>query len=146
MKNKHIQYGAVAIALVAASAYLYQQQTEEVPLSKQYTKLERTGDECDLIAAKAAMNLPEALPFQKMEKAARQSRVLQTCMNDRGYIENPEWVKFATPIAQQMAKSKQISANEAYETLRREKLKTFAEIKGEPPYWVLSQPAQQTTQ
>jgi hypothetical protein len=142
--SKLMRVGVPVVMLVLVLAYVYQQQSE-VELPKGYTDLERVGDECDLIAAKAAMNLPEALPFQKLEKAARQSKVLQTCMNDRGYIENPAWVKFAEPITQQQAKDKKISVNEAYETLRREKLKTFASIKGEPPYWILAQPAQNTT-
>jgi hypothetical protein len=128
---------AVVVVLVLLGAYFYQQQLQS-DLPKTHTALEVTGDECDLIAEKAAMNLPEALPFQKLEKAARQSRVLQICMNDRGYIENPAWVKFAQPIAQQQAKAQQISENEAYETLRRVKVKAFVSAKNEPPYWMLA--------
>jgi hypothetical protein len=143
MKNKHIQYGVFAIIVLIVAAYFYQQQSD-VPLTRGYTDLERTGDECDLIAAKAAMKLPEALPFQKLEKAARQTRVLETCMHDRGYIENPDWDKFAAPIAQLNAKNRQISENEAFETLRREKVKTFAITKGEPSYWML-RPSEQHT-
>lgn len=138
MKNKHIQYGALAVIVLIAMAYFYQKQSE-VPPPRQYTTLERVGDECDLIAAKAAMRLPDTLPFQRMEKEARQARVLETCMNDRGYIQNPDWKKFAEPIAKRNAESKQISVNEAYEALRREKLKTFNVIKGEPPYWISAQ-------
>jgi hypothetical protein len=130
-------YAVAAVVLLLIGAYFYQQQSKP-DLPKKPTALEVTGDECDLIAEKAAMNLPEALPFQKLEKAARQSRVLQICMNDRGYIENPAWVKFAQPIAQQQAKAQQISENEAYETLRRDKVKTFTSIKNEPSYWVLA--------
>jgi hypothetical protein len=133
--SKLIRIAIPLVVLVLVVVYVYQQQSE-VELPKHYTDLERVGDECDLIAAKAAMNLPEVLPFQKLEKAARQSHVLQTCMNDRGYIENPAWKKFAEPIAQQQAHDRQISVDEAYETLRREKVVAFSPIKGEPPYWI----------
>lgn len=104
------------------------------------TALERTGDECDLIAEKAAMALPEALPFQKLEKQARTARVLQTCMNDRGYVENPAWVKYAEPIVAKQAKAAQISNNEAYETLRRTEMKVFAASTSAPSYWIPAKP------
>jgi hypothetical protein len=133
--NKLMWIAIPVVVLILVAVYVYQQQSE-VELPKRYTDLERVGDECDLIATKAAMNLPEALPFQKLEKAARQSRVLQTCMNDRGYIENPAWKKFAEPIAKQKANDQQISVDEAYETLRRVKVMAFSPIKGEPPYWI----------
>lgn len=116
---------------------MYMDANEDAKAPRTLTALERVGDECELIAEKAAMALPEALPFQKLEKAARKSRVLQTCMNDRGYIENPAWVKYAQPIAAKTAKAENISVSEAYETLRRNKLKTFYEPDPKTPlYWI----------
>lgn len=134
--NNKITVGVAVAVVLGLGAYFYM-DASEVKAPRALTALERVGDECELIAEKAAMALPEALPFQKLEKAARQSRVLQTCMNDRGYVENPAWVKYADPIAAKTAKVENISLNEAYETLRRNKLKTFYEPDPKTPlYWI----------
>jgi hypothetical protein len=82
------------------------------------------------------MHLPEILPFQKMEKAARQSRVLVQCMNDHGYSENPKWVQYAEPIVAKEAKAAGISMNEAMETLKRRERLNFAGTPGQPQYWI----------
>jgi len=90
-------------------------------------------NQCDLIASKAAAALPEVLPFQQLEKAARQSRVLDRCMQDRGYQENPAWVAAANKKAQRLAHEQGVSEAEAYETLRRQ-----AMLQAEPQaigYW-----------
>jgi hypothetical protein len=102
------------------------------------TALEKTGDECTFISEKAAIQLPEALPFQKLEKAARKARVLNTCMQDRGYKENPLWVKNAKPIAQKNAESQLISYDEAYEMLRRQAMYLFKETPAENSYWIIA--------
>lgn len=134
--NNKIIWGIPVALLLGVGVYLYM-ETSEVEAPRALTALERVGDECELIAEKAAMALPEALPFQKLEKAARQSKVLQTCMNDRGYVENPAWVKYAEPIAAKTAKAENISVDEAYETFRRNKLKTFYEPDPKTPlYWM----------
>jgi len=65
--NSKMMYGVAIVILLGVSAYLYMDVTEpEAPRS--LTALERVGDECELIAEKAAMALPEVLPFQKLEK------------------------------------------------------------------------------
>lgn len=129
-------YGVAIAILLGVGVYFYM-DANEVEAPSTLTALERVGNECELIAEKAAMALPDALPFQKLEKAARQSRVLQTCMNDRGYVENPAWVKYAEPIAAKTAKAENISVDEAYEMLRRGKLKTFYEPDAKTPlYWI----------
>ena len=112
-------------------------KTEKLP--QQISALEKIGNECDLIAEKAAMHLPEALPFQQLEKAGRRARVLDDCMHDRAYIENPAWAKFAQPLAQKNAQIQHISDNEAYENLRRKDMLKFKAIKNEPLYWVMPQ-------
>lgn len=135
--NKKIIWGIAVALLLGVGVYLYMMDASEVEAPRALTALERVGDECELIAEKAAMALPEALPFQKLEKAARQSKVLQNCMNDRGYVENPAWVKYAEPIAAKTAKAENISVDEAYETFRRNKLKTFYEPDPKTPlYWM----------
>jgi hypothetical protein len=126
----------VLVGIIGLASYWYM-EASNLDAPRSLTSLERVGDECELIAEKAAAELPEVLPFQKLEKAARTSRVLQTCMNDRGYIENPAWVKYAEPIAKKNAEAEAVSLNEAYETLRRNKMKTFFEPESKTPlYWI----------
>lgn len=90
-------------------------------------------NQCDLIAGKAAAALPEALPFQRLEKAARQSRVLDRCMQDQGYQENPDWVRLARAKAGKAATA-EVSASEAYEALRRQAMLQPAPAAA-PAYW-----------
>lgn len=133
--KRYAYYVAGLLVLVALAAYWYASH-EEAPAPHSQTALARVGNECEAIAEKAAMALPEALPFQKLEKQARTARVLQTCMQDRGYVENPAWVKYAEPLAAQQAKTQQISSNEAYETLRRSYMKAYVASTNTPLYWV----------
>lgn len=125
------------ILIISGALYWYLYPAEDTAV-KTLTALEKTGDECSFISEKAAMQLPEALPFQKLEKAARKARVLNTCMQDRGYKENPLWVKNANPIALKNAESQQISYDEAYETLRRKAMYSFKLIPAENSYWIIA--------
>jgi hypothetical protein len=125
------------VLITSGALYWYLNFAEDTAV-KTLTALEKTGDECSFISEKAAMQLPEALPFQKLEKAARKARVLNTCMQDRGYKENPQWVKNANPIAQKYAESQQISYDEAYETLRRKAMYTFKVMSSENSYWIIA--------
>jgi hypothetical protein len=130
-----LTFGLPILAIITMAIYRYEDMGAENQ-SQQISKLEKIGDECDLIAEKAAMNLPEALPFQKLEKAGRRARVLEDCMQDRAYLENPAWTKFAKPVAQKNAQTQHISYDEAYEALRRMSMLAFKTTKGEPLYWV----------
>ena len=91
---------------------------------------------CDGIAEKSVARLTAVVNFQQLEIAGRRARVLQNCMNDHGFVENPAWAKFAAPIAQIDASSQHISVDEAYENLRRSKMLLFTESNQEPLYWV----------
>ena len=104
----------------------------------QLSALAKAGVECELIADKAAMKLPDGLAFQRLEKAGRQARVLENCMSDRGYQENPDWTLFAQLQAAQQAKASKISEAEAYENLRRKYMLIYQAEKSEPLYWQTS--------
>lgn len=112
--------GVVVVMMVLGAGVLYWQNLHEDGSAASPTVLVQTINQCDLIASKAAAELPEALPFQKQEKFARQSRVLDRCMQDRGYQENPAWVAKAHARAGEVAHAQGISQDEAYETLRRQ--------------------------
>lgn len=103
----------------------------------QLSELAKVGNECEIISEKAAIKLPEGLEFQRLEKAGRKARVLETCMVDRGYRENLDWALFAKLQAEQVAKSGKLSVDEAYESLRRKYMLIYQAEKSEPIYWVL---------
>lgn len=104
----------------------------------QLSELAKVGNECELISEKAALKLPEGLEFQRLEKAGRQARVLENCMRDRGYVENPAWALFAKLQAEQEAKANKVSVDEAYESLRRKYMLIYQAEKAEPTYWLLA--------
>lgn len=127
------KYIVILLSLaVAGGVWYWQSLTEDVTVQRGGA-LAQALNQCDLIAGKAASNLPEVLPFQKLEKAARQARVLERCMQDRGFEENPRWSSAATRQAAEHARAQQISEGEAYETLRRAAMMAAPEA-GES-YW-----------
>lgn len=126
--------GLCLMLLVVVLAGLYWQNMAGDEGASTPSALSQAINQCDLIASKAAAHLPEALPFQRLEKAARQARVLDQCMQDQGFQENPDWVSEATARAQQVAKQQQISESEAYENLRRDDMLQGA-VKDRPAYW-----------
>lgn len=119
MKTSRV-FAVLGLLLLGYAGFWYWQSLTEVSPATSHNEVSQVVNQCDLIASKAAAGLPEVLPFQKLEKAARQSRVLDRCMQDRGYQENPAWVTEATKQAQRMAHEQGISEAEAYETLRRQ--------------------------
>jgi hypothetical protein len=112
--------GGISVVLIIIAGVLYWQNLSEDLSDTLPSALAQTINQCDLIAGKAVVGLPEALPFQKLEKMARQSRVLDRCMQDRGYQQNPAWVTKANARANEIAHAQNISQDEAYETLRRQ--------------------------
>lgn len=110
----------LAVMLVIVAGVLYWHNMHEEETEEMHGELAQTINQCDLIAGKAAAELPEVLPFQKLEKSARQSRVLDRCIQDRGYQQNPAWVASANAHAGEIAHAQNISHDEAFETLRRQ--------------------------
>ena len=131
---------AVLVPILALAGLMYYADSMAPDDQKPYqlSSLGQAGSECELISEKAAMTLPEELEFQRLEKAGRKARVLETCMNDRGYIENPAWALFAQLQAEQEAtKTKvKVSKDEAYENLRRKYMLIYQAEKSEPIYWL----------
>lgn len=123
----------LGLLLLGYGGVWYWQSLTEVETGNQQTAMGQAINQCDLIATKAAAELPEALSFQKLEKAARQSRVLDRCMQDRGYQENPVWVSETNKRVPDIAREQNISESEAFETLRRE---AMLQSEGKlPAYW-----------
>lgn len=132
MKISHV-LSALGLLLVGYAGVWYWQSLTDLEPTNTQSDLAQAINQCDLIANKAATELPEVLPFQKLEKAARQSRVLDRCMQDRGYQENPAWVIEASKKVPHIAHERGISENEAFESLRRQAM-LQADEKA-PAYW-----------
>ena len=96
---------------------------------------------CSGIADKSVANLTAVVEYQKLEIAGRLARVLQNCMNDQGFTENPAWVKATQPLAQAAANTQNISLDEAQENLKRHDMEAFYPSQDAPLYW-LAKPAQ----
>lgn len=135
MKAARIGGLSVLVVIVGLAGWYWQSISAGV--DKGPSPLVQEINQCDLIASKAAAGLPEALPFQKLEKAARQSRVLERCMQDRGYQENKAWVDQARQQASKVATEQQVSQSEAYETLRR---KAMLQGGQDVSYWQKKRP------
>lgn len=127
-----------AVLVLSVAVLLQYYSSDGMAQSRQLSALERVGDDCHGIAHKSAMHLPEELPFQKLEKSARTVRVFESCMHDRGFDENPDWVAFAQPIAQQFSVAQNVSFDEAFELIRREHMQTLKQPTTQPSYWVRS--------
>lgn len=91
---------------------------------------------CDGIAEKSVAHLSAQVEFQLLEIAGRKARVMQICMNDQGFIENPAWVKYAEQVAQKNANAQQVSINEAFENLRRKSMFLSDTSENTPIYWL----------
>lgn len=137
MKALHVGGIIVTLIVISVGVLYWQNLAEDLPLT-QPSELMQTINQCDLIASKAAAELPEALPFQKLEKMARQSRVLDRCMQDRGYQQNPAWMTQANEQASKAAQANNISQDEAYETMRRQAM-LQGDDAGGLTYWVNKQ-------
>ncbi len=99
------------------------------------TRLANVVDECAGIADKAVANMQAIVEFQKLEIEGRKFNVMRRCMDDRGLIENPQWLAYAAPLAKAMAKQQHISEDEAIENLRRSQMINVKPIANQPIYW-----------
>jgi hypothetical protein len=140
--NKSMYIVVSLMALLLMTAYFYSTTSGERTPEKR-TVLAQMGDECDAIAEKAAIALPEQLPFQKLEKYARRMRVFGICMNDRGIHENPTWLTYAQAVANARAAKQGVSENEAFESFKREEMLRASTVAKEvgsgdaPLYWLV---------
>jgi hypothetical protein len=120
----------------AISVYVQNERKDE-NLSGPPTALELVGDACLTIAENAATKINVVVEFQKLEKHSRKLHVFEACMHDRGYTENPAWLKYTEPLARQMAKQKQLSFDEEITTLGREQMLELHPQNDKPIYWIV---------
>ena len=139
---KKIQFVIAAMILAFCIGFLI--EAEEDGAFKDTTvvsALQATINQCDDITERAASHLVAIVEFQKLEIAGRKARVFKLCMQDRGYVENTYWLKYSTLAADKVAKSTNVSIDEALENLRREDMKMPMGERKRPTYWVKSKSA-----
>jgi hypothetical protein len=130
------------LALIAPAFFYYLSLNKLVSinqssdLSQPQTMLVKVGDECAGIADNSVANMSALVEFQKLEIQGRKINVMRRCVKDKGFIENPSWLTYATPIAKSNAINQSISEDEAIENLRREHMMIFNETSQQPIYWV----------
>lgn len=126
------------ILIAVASGLAYFERTWNKSDKKQSgnpTLLEKQGDFCAGIAENAVANLPAIVEFQKLEIFARKANVMERCMQDHGFIENPAWLTYATSVANQDALKLNISKYEALENLKKQDMYILSVPHDKPLYW-----------
>lgn len=103
--------------------------------SQEMTVLAKAGGECAAISEQATAHLTPKLEFQRLELAGRKANVVVRCMADRGFSQNPAWLKYAQPIAASDALAQHISIDEALENLKRKDMLDFTRHDNNPAYW-----------
>ena len=103
--------------------------------SQEMTVLAKAGGECVAISEQATAHFTPKLEFQRLELAGRKANVVVRCMADRGFFQNPAWLKYAQPIAARDASAQNISTDEALENLKRKQMLVFVPQGNQPVYW-----------
>ncbi len=129
------------ILFTVAAVWVFSQPQEETIRAKEDPELKASINTCDGITERAAANLVAIVEFQKLEIAGRKAHVFKMCMQDHGYIENPNWLAYSKPIAKAAAVKMNVSIDAALESLRRESMMTALGEQGRPTYWMLKKPA-----
>jgi len=109
----------------------------------QNSALIKAGDECIVISEQATAHMVPKVEFQKLELAGRKANVVVRCMQDRNFIQNPAWLKYAQPLATQNAAAQNISQDEALENLKRADMLVLKPVSGRPTYWLQIKPKNQ---
>ena len=97
--------------------------------------LVKIGDKCAGIAENSIADKAPIVEFQKLELLSRRATVLNNCMHDNGYNQNPAWLTYAKPIAKANAENGKISYDEALTSFSRTEMQVFEPTKS-PPYWL----------
>lgn len=129
----------LVVLLIAFAVWFFNssQDNKVVERNPEDDALKAAVNDCDSVTERAASHLVAVVEFQKLEIAGRKARVFKLCMQDHGYIENAEWLKFSMPEAEKVAKETNISIDEAIENLRRANMMRSSGENDRSPYWTL---------
>lgn len=130
----------LALALLA-NIYFYTSQDDKLAkpasLTPAQTSMIKIGEKCLDFGERAVANDTPIIEFQMIVRLTKKTTVINNCMTDNGYKQNPAWLKYAEPLANAAATKANISASEALTNLSRSDMQVF-EPKNRPDYWVKS--------
>ena len=136
---------ALIVLLTAATYFLARQNTaisQDNALSSQpnltpaQASLQAIGERCVSFGERAVADNTPTIEFQRLEREAKRFDVVERCMTDNGYMQNPAWLKLAQVIAKTDAETQKISADEALVNLSRKAMPQFVSANNLPDYWL----------
>ena len=105
----------------------------QIKLQAELTKM---GDRCLDFGERAVANDVPIVEFQMLVRLAKKTNVIERCMSDNGYKQNPAWLAYAQPVATIKAAKNKISISEALTSLSRADMQVFAPMANRPDYWL----------
>lgn len=136
MRLKNVSIFLTVLLITFTIWFLKDSEEKVTEPSPEEDVLKAAVNACDGVTERAAAHLVAVVEFQKLEIAGRKARVFKLCMQDHGYIENTDWLKYSRPVAEKVAKETNISMDEALENLRRANMVVAKTDQGKPAYWV----------
>jgi hypothetical protein len=130
---------SLALALAANSYfYLSKDDAPEKSASQSLANaaLIKIGEKCLDFGERAVAKDTPIIEFQMLAREAKKANVVNTCMTDNGYIQNPAWSKYAQPIVAANAQKNNTSSDEAFANLSRKHMQVFSPVAERPDYWV----------
>jgi hypothetical protein len=128
------------LAAAAANGYFYISKNNEqhaaVKPTPEQDKLIKIGEKCLDFGERAVAKDVPIIEFQMLAREAKKANVVNNCMTDNGYVQNPAWAKYAEPIAAANAQKYNTSSDEAIANLGRKHLQVFTTMGERPDYWV----------
>ena len=125
---------------IAANTYFYISKDDASAKPASPTQAQATlikiGEKCLDFGERAVAKDTPIIEFQQLEREAKRTNVIQRCMADNSYQQNPAWLSYAQPIAKTDANKTNISIDEAIVNLSRKHMQVFIPAAGRPDYWV----------
>ena len=139
----NLKIGMILLAVLALSIYFLYAKNGLQPkpaLSPAQIKLQaelaKMGDRCLDFGERAVANDVPIVEFQMLVRLAKKTNVIEQCMTDNGYKQNPAWLTYAQPVATVNAAKNKISISEALTNLSRADMQIFAPVPNRPDYWL----------
>lgn len=124
---------AVNFWLLPPSFSPKQTNLEPTPAQKQLGQL---VNRCSGIADKSVADKTVRVEFEQLAIEGIKANVMQNCMADNGFTQNPAWLSYAQPIAKANAQKNNTSLDEALTNLSRADMQIFEPRANQPDYWL----------
>lgn len=138
LKLNHKISMILLVIMAAIFFFLYEKSASDATpsLSPAQEQLAKMGDRCLDFGERAVASDVPIIEFQMLVRLAKKTNVIERCMTDNGYKQNPAWLQYAQPIATDNAAKNKVSVSEALTSLSRADMQIFAPNSQRPDYWV----------